>query len=495
MAISVACPALDGPMAGVARWRLPMSRTETVVVPGAPASKLALALALLALGLASWLPPLSESLPVAGQRALIVTLVTIALWTTEVLEPGVTALLSVALLALTGASGNVRAALQGFANPVPYFLIGVLTMGVAVVRSGLAERLARAILERARGRSLAVYMQLVLAFPVLTFVLPSATTRSGILIHIYDEVFTLAAVPRGAPVAKAVMLALSSINRLASTSLLTGGITPVMSAAIIGGLSWTGWFVLMAVPYYTILLLGGVLTWALHRRGFARGLPRPVPVRRRPLSGTEWRTVAVILGASVLWLTDAWHHLDPALPALLAFVVLLVPGVGPLVWADLERGVGWANFFVIAASISLAHVLGASGAAAWLARGLMGGLPALGGSPLATVGLLMLGATALRALVPNISGFLALALPIAMSVGREAGLNPLVCALVVMMTGDAVVYYPAQSTSALVIYERGHVSAAEMLRFGLWMTLVAWVAIVAVALPWWAAVGEPLILR
>jgi len=82
-----------------------------------------------------------------------------------------------------------------------------------------------------------------------------------------------------------------------------------------------------------------------------------------------------------------------------------------------------------------------------------------------------------------------------MSVGREAGLNPLVCALVVMMTGDAVVYYPAQSTSALVIYERGHVSAAEMLRFGLWMTLVAWVAIVAVAIPWWAAVGEPLILR
>jgi len=94
--------------------------------------------------------------------------------------------------------------------------------------------------------------------------------------------------------------------------------------------------------------------------------------------------------------------------------------------------------------------------------------------------------------VPNISGFLALALPIAMSVGREAGLNPLVCALVVMMTGDAVIYYPAQSASALVIYERGHVSAGDILRFGLWMTLVGWVAIVGVALPWWTRVGQPL---
>jgi di/tricarboxylate transporter len=276
--------------------------------------------------------------------------------------------------------------------------------------------------------------------------------------------------------------------------LLTGGITPVMSAAIIGGISWTGWFVLMAVPYYVILLLGAVLTWALYRRGFTRELPAPRR-ERRPLSGAEWRTIAIILGASVLWLTDALHRLDPALPALLAFVALLTPRLGPLRWADLERGVGWANFFVIAASISLAHVLATSGAAGWLARLLVGGLPALGARPFTTVLLLMLGATALRALVPNISGFLALALPLAMSVGREVGLNPVVCALVVMMTGDAVIYYPAQSASALVIYQRGHVSAGEVLRFGLWMTLVGWVATLLVALPWWALVGEPLVAR
>jgi di/tricarboxylate transporter len=206
----------------------------------------------------------------------------------------------------------------------------------------------------------------------------------------------------------------------------------------------------------------------------------------------EWRTIAIILGASALWLTDGLHRLDPALPALLAFVALLAPRLGPLVWSDLDRGVGWSNFFVIAASISLAHAMVASGAAPWLGRLLVGGLPILGDSPLAVIVLLLLGATALRVLVPNISGFLALALPIAMSVGRETGLNPVICALVVMITGDAVVYYPAQSSSALVIYERGHVSAGEILRFGLWMTLVGWIAILVVALPWWSLVGEPL---
>src|SRR5258705_608536 len=369
----------------MAGWR-GMSRAQAAVARPTRLRTRALGATPGAFARALALPPLSEGLPRAGERALLVTLIVIVLWTTEALEPGVTALLGIVLLALTGAADGIRPALQGFANPVPYFLVGVLTMGVAVVRSGLAERLARAILAHARGRSRAVYLHLVLAFPVLTFVLPSATTRSGILIHIYDEVFTLAAVPHGAEIAKAVMLALSSINRLASTARVTGGITPVMSAAIIGGLSnggagtpftWSGWFVLMGLPYYTILVLGAVLIFARYRRGFHRDLPAPEPAPARPLSGAEWRTIGVILGASAPWLTDSWHHLDPPLPALLAFVALLTPRVGPLGWGDLERGVGWANFFVIAASISLAQALGASGAAAWLGRLLVGRLPAL----------------------------------------------------------------------------------------------------------------------
>ena len=444
------------------------------------------------LGLALLAPPLFAGLSHPGQRALIVTLITIVLWTTRWIDAGATSLLGVTLLALTGAVGGLRAALQGFANPVPYFLVGVLALGVAVAKSGLAERVARHVLDRAGGRSLAVYLQLVLAMPVLTFLLPSATTRSGILVHVYEEVFGRARVPVGAGVVKPVMLALSSINRLASTALLTGGITPVMAAAIIGGMSWTGWLALLAVPYYALLALGAALTWALYRRELAAVLERPDHARATPLSAAEWRTLAIVAGTGLLWLTDAWHHLDPAVPAMLGLVALLAPGIGVLAWNDLDRGVGWANFFVIGASISLAHALGESGAAAWLARGLVGGLPGLGKEPILSVVLLMLGATILRAIIPNISGFLALALPIAMSVGREVGLNPLVCALVVMMTGDAVLYYPVQSASALVIYERGHVTAGEILRFGLWMTAVAYVAIVLVALPYWTLLGEPL---
>jgi anion transporter len=438
------------------------------------------------------LPPLLDGLTARGQRSLIVAALTVALWTRRTPDPGTTSLLGIVLLAVTGAAADLRDALQGFANPVPYFLLGVLAMGAAVARSGLAERLARAILRRARGSAGRLYLDLVLAMPVLTLVLPSATTRTGILVHVYEDALALAQVRPGPGLTRAVMLALTSINRLASTALLTGGITPVMSAALIGGIGWTRWLVLMAVPYYALLGLGAALIWVLDRRHLPPALAAAPPRAPRPLSGAEARTLAIVLGASVLWLTDALHHLDPALPALLALVALLAPGVGVLRWRDLDRDVGWATVAVVAASISIARTLVDSGAATWLAARFLGGIPALAARPAGTVVLLMLGATALRALIPNITGFLALALPVAMSIGAEAGLNPLVCALVVLMTGDAVLYYPVQTASALVVYQRGHVSAADIARFGMLMTLVAYIAILAVALPYWSLVGEPL---
>jgi di/tricarboxylate transporter len=151
-----------------------------------------------------------------------------------------------------------------------------------------------------------------------------------------------------------------------------------------------------------------------------------------------------------------------------------------------------ANVFVLATSLSLAQALINSGAGAWLATLIVQSTPAFTQQPLLVVALLLVAAAPVRLLIPNISGFLAMTIPLAMSIGTATGLNPLLCGLVVMIAGDAVLYYPAQSASSLVVYERGHLTATEIFRFGLWMTLIAALVVLVVALPYWAAVGEPL---
>ena len=436
--------------------------------------------------------PTPTGLPVAGQRVLAVAVMAIGLWCTDAIPAAVTGILLVIALVLTGGVPGFPEALVGFAEPVAYFLVGVLTIGLAVLQSGLAERVALFFLRQSRGRSRSLYLQMLLSFPLLTLLLPSATTRTGILVFVYEQALDLGRVPRGSSFAKAIMLALNSVNRLASTMLLTGGITPVLAASLIGGISWGRWFVLMVVPYSVLLAVGALLIYLLHRRGFDLPLPPVRTGERKPLSGKEIRTLVITIGASLLWLTDAWHHWNPALPAIMAWACLLTPGIGALTWKEFEKGFGWANFFVIASSLSLARALGSSGASGWIAEVIVQGMPAFSQHPLQIVLVLLLAAAPVRLFIPNTTGFLATTIPIAMSIGEATGISPLVCGLAVMIAGDAVLYYPAQSASSLVVYERGHLTAAEIFFFGLWMTLVAYGVVMFVALPYWAAVGEPL---
>jgi anion transporter len=439
--------------------------------------------------------PTPAGLPEAGKRVIAVAVLAIGLWCTEALPAGVTSLVVVLALVVSGAVPGFREALAGFADPVAYFLIGVLTIGLAVAESGLADRVARFFLHRSRGSARSLYLQLLLAFPLLTIILPSATTRTGILVHVYEQALELARVPRQHPLAGAIMMALNSINRLASTILMTGGITPVVAAGLIGGISWSVWLAMMSVPYAVLLVVGSLLIWLLYRRGFALKLPPLELEKARPLSSRERRTVAITVSASALWLTDAVHHWHPVVPALLAWILLLSPRVGVLTWSDFERKIGWTNLFVLASSLSLARALTESGASAWIARLIVHAVPLFQGEPGLVVALLLVTSVPVRLLIPNITGFLATTIPIAMSIGSASGVNPLVCGLAVMIAGDAVLYYPAQSASSLAVYERGYLSAPEIFRFGVYMTLIAFGVVLAVALPYWSALGIPLRTR
>jgi di/tricarboxylate transporter len=302
----------------------------------------------------------------------------------------------------------------------------------------------------------------------------------------------LGLVPRRHPLARAIMMALNSINRLASTILLTGGITPIVAAALIGGISWSKWLLMMSLPYLVLLTIGSALIYLLYRRGFDLKLS-PLPSEEsQPLSGKETRTIVITACASALWLTDAVHHWHPVVPALLAWIFLLMPRIGVLTWSEFERNIGWTNFFVLASSLSLARALTQSGASAWIAQLMVQGVPQFRDQPVLVVAVLLVASVPVRLLIPNITGFLATTIPIAMSIGTATGVNPTICGLAVMIGGDAVLYYPAQSASSLAVYERGYLSAPEIFRFGVWMTFIAFVVVLMVALPYWSTIGVPL---
>jgi len=457
--------------------------------------KLVLPLAVFA---AVLLMPTPEGLTVEGQRALAVMALAVVLWATEALPIAVTGIVGVVLLVLVNAVPDVEAALFGFSQPVPYFLIGILTLGLAVQRSGLAERMAVYMIRLAGGSSRALYGQMLFSFAALTFALPSASTRGAIMVHVYEQVMTHWRVPQEAPLHKAIMMAMGALNRLGSTALLAGGITPIVASSLIGeltgeGFSWTRWFVLMALPFYSVLLVGGAVVYVAYRSGFR--LENVVDVSSMttgPLRLPEIKAALIALGTALLWFTDFAHGLAPTVPALIAMAIILLPGIGLLTWEDLERDLGWSNFFVVATSLSLANAIIASGAAAWFADTMVGSVEGLRGSPTLVLLAIAGASSVVRMLMPNISGYLAFIIPVAMATGASLGLNPLVVGLAVVIVGDSVVFYPAGGAASVFIFQRANLRSPEIFRLGLIMTVVAIAVLFAIVLPYWRLVGESL---
>lgn len=456
----------------------------------------AVLLALVTAGLivALLLPP-PPGLAPAGRAALAVTVAAVVLWSTDALPSGATALAAAVALALSGAVANLGLALGGFARPTVFFLLGVLALGAATLRSGLAERAADLLLRAAAGRGTRLYVQMVAGFALLALLLPSASTRGAILLPVYEQALARFGAPPHGRLHRAMMLGLASLNRLGSNAILTGGVTPVVAAGLIGGFTWTSWLVFMGPPVYALLILGGLAVYLMQRpdrEPAPAPLERPPTASRGPLTACERRTLGVAALVSVLWMLDWLHHWDPAIPALLGVALLVAPGPGATAWRELERGLGWANLLVVGASLSLADAMVRGGAADWLADGLRLGAGPLTARPaLLPVGL-VLGCLLIRAALPNISAYLTLLIPIAMALAPDLGLNPLVAALLVTVAGDSVLFYTAQSSSSLLVSERGHLTQRAVFRLALVMSALVVVVLLLLAVPYWSALGQPL---
>jgi anion transporter len=451
-----------------------------------------IATAIIAYAVAHLAPPMGGLTPL-GQAVLGATFAGTVLWVSEAVPLGVTAILVLALLGLSPGL-QLPDVVGGFAADVTFFLIGAVAIGAAVETSGLAARAAHFLSRSARGSPTRLYAQMIAGFPILALMIPSAITRNAILIPAYRDTLTAMGVGQTGRVGRAVMLALGMLNPLASSALLTGGITSITAATLLGGFSWLTWFVLMAVPYYALLILGAIYLRLMVGRFEPAGTSAGARAEREPLSGAELRTLAVLAVTSLLWLTDHLHRLSPAIPALLGAVFLLLPGIGVLSWKTFEARLSWGLILTVGTSLSLATLMTQSGAAAWLGRHFLGHLSGLAATPHILVVCLIVAAALVHLAITNLAACVALLLPINATIAESAGLNPLVTGLIITMVVDAVILYPVQTASNLMAYESGYFDRADVRNLGLGM-LVLTILIALLVLPYWGLLGVPLSAR
>ena len=213
------------------------------------------------------------------------------------------------------------------------------------------------------------------------------------------------------------------------------------------------------------------------------------------LSAAGRAALAVVLVAVVLWSTEA---LPTGATAVGAIILLALTGAVP----DFQMALGGfarpTVFFllgVLALGVAtLRSGLAARAAATLLAtaRGRSGQLYGQMVASFALAASLIAACLAFRAILPNISAYLTLLIPVVMELAPDLGLNPLVCGMLVTIAGDSVLFFPAQSSSSLIVTERGHLGPGPVAQLAAVMVALIPIVLLFVALPYWAWLGQPL---
>ncbi len=438
------------------------------------------------------LSPALDGLTPLGQAVLGAVAAGTILWITEAIPLGLTALLVTALLGLCPGLRLPDVA-SGFAGEVTFFLIGAVGLGAAVESSGLAARAAGFLSRSAANSPTRLYVQMIAGFPVLALLMPSAITRNAVLIPAYRDALDAMGMAEQSRTRRAVMLALGILNPLASSALLTGGTVSIAAATLLGGFSWIGWFVLMAVPYYLLLCCGAVLVRILVGR-FEPADPNaspPAPAAREPYSTAEKRTLLVLALTAGLWLTDRVHQLSPAVPALLGAALLMLPRVGVISWKTFESRLSWGLILTVGTSLSLAALMTTTGAAAWLGHLLVGRLSGLTEVPTMLLVAVVVAVVVVHLAITNLAACVALLLPINATIAASAGLSPVVVGLATVIAIDAVILYPVQTAANLMAYETGCFNRGDVMKVGMGM-LAATIMVIVLVLPYWTSLGLPL---
>jgi solute carrier family 13 (sodium-dependent dicarboxylate transporter), member 2/3/5 len=250
----------------------------------------------------------------------------------------------------------------------------------------------------------------------------------------------------------------------------------------------------MAVPYYALLFGGAVLLrYLVGPFEPAQGREATAQVRS-PFSAIEIKTLAVLALTLALWLTDRFHHMSPAIPALIGAGALLLPRVGVLTWKTFESKLSWGIILSIGAALSLAAAMTKSGAATFVSQGVVSHLAGLANQPTLLIIGLIAAVAVIHLAITNLAACIALLIPVAATIAEHAALNPIVCGLIVTIVVDAVILYPVQTATNLLAYETGYYGAADVRRLGIGMLALTTIVIL-LTIPYWSLLSLPLVLR
>ena len=430
-----------------------------------------------------------------AHSALAIGVFVICCWMTQVLDHGIAGILGCFLFWMLGVA-RFETAFSGFADSTPWFLFGAICFGLMGSKSGLARRLAYIVMRRIGYSYPRLLLGLIVSNFLLTAIVPSGIARVVIMAAIAMGLIEAFGVDRRSNIARGMFVILVYQATIFDKMLIAGASSITARGAIerFGQVDvlWSQWF----LAYVPCDLLVMIIAWRLALwlyppetaalpggADFLRGQLRAMG----PWSTAEVKSLALMLVAIALWVTDFLHHIPAPMIGLGIGLLSLMPRVGVLDAED-ARKVNYLPIFFVAAATSLSNVLVQTKALDVVTTVLFDWMkPHIAGGLWSTM-ILYWSAFAYHIVIGNEIAMLSTSLPILMQYARDHAINPLTLGMIwTFGAGPKIFMY--ESAVLVVGYSYGYFSNRDMIKVGAILSIVTALILLLLVPLYWPLIG------
>lgn len=416
--------------------------------------------------------------------------VTIVLWATSLLPEFITALLFFTA-AMTARIAPPEVIFGGFASSAFWLVFSGFVLGVAIRKTGLADRAARALSARLTDSWVLMVASVVLLSYALAFVMPSNMGRIALLMPIVAAMAKRASIADGSRAWFGLALAVGFGTFQLSATILPANVPNlVMSGAAEGSygihLNYVP-YLLLHTPVLGILkggILIGLICWLFP------GSPQPPRdlAPAEPMGRDEKRLawlLALVLG---MWVTESWHGVGPAWTGLAASVIVMLPRVGFITGEEFSTGVNMRTCIYVAGILGLAIVVTQTGIGTAVGETLLQIMPLDADKPFTSF-LALTGITTALNFIMTANGVPALYTTLAQSFSEATGF-PLLSVIMIQVLGYSTPLLPYQASPIVVAMGLGKVPARAGMQLCLALAAVSYLILLPLDYAWYQLLGK-----
>ncbi|KKK39392.1 citrate/succinate antiporter [Mesobacillus campisalis] len=413
----------------------------------------------------------TPGLPYEGKIAILAFGLSMVLWIGTKFPAGFVAL-AVLLLVVVLKGAEASLLYESFSAEVVWLMMGAYILGKSVSVSGLAERMTKAILRGANTPN-KLFSYIVIALQPLAFFIPSTSGRAAMVLPIVKNLAGLLENKQQkaalAVLVPAVILMSTSASLIAAGSHLIGVEWLRKSTGeSIPYLQWLAWGAPFAIAASLITLLVirfyYLNTESQNREGFKITAEEPAEITeghsvKTPFSDMEKKTMYLIGGVVLLWVTEGIHGYDIAFVTMTAAMLLMMPGAGILTWKQGISAVSWNLIVFVAAAAALGTNLIESGAVDWISAHVFGSLSLLENPPewLAIIILCLISVTS-HLYIPSHTTRAVVMVPGLLLLSETLGLNAPAVLFISLVGMNYCLTFPVSSKALLVFFEDENLS-------------------------------------